>query len=252
MTQWNRVQAGKASRALHLFLSALGDNAGEVVLRAADDAEYIRRVAFYAANGGKEATTEYARAQSIMGSNFLGIEAATKHFDVVVDDRDFDAIGSIPWSAEMLSACSSTHILALVFPVSISEMVFRHEGLIKEDSRKDITESALLPGPQWHLVKKAPVENSIGKSAAEQRALLAKDEEVPDRQVLVYTSIGRFLTTKERLFSVAVRCGDTYGVGQHFSTVLEFEANGIRLAGGWPVEGSNPFWAGCSAKKKQK
>jgi hypothetical protein len=59
----------------------------------------------------------------------------------------------------------------------------------------------------WQLVRKTPVEDSTSKNWEEQQALLGKDEETPSAQVMVYTIIGHYKATGERLFeNIYVRC----------------------------------------------
>ena len=97
----------------------------------------------------------------------------------------------------------------------------------KESFAKDRGEAA------WHLVRKTPVTNSTSKTWDEQQALLAKDEETPTARVMVYTIIGHFLATGERLFeNIYVRCSDVDSRGNRVY-VGGFDSDGLRVVSFW-------------------
>jgi hypothetical protein len=54
---------------------------------------------------------------------------------------------------------------------------------------------------EWHLVRKTSVSDSTSKTWQQQQELLDhKIDETPEANVVVYTIIGHFLATGERLF----------------------------------------------------
>jgi hypothetical protein len=99
------------------------------------------------------------------------------------------------------------------------------------------------------LVRKVPVINSTNKTWDEQQELLGNDEETPTAQVMVYTIIGHFLATGERLFE------------DFYVSCSEFASDGYRVYVGDFVDiglDINSFWdtdrgvkKGVSSAKKK-
>lgn len=164
-------------------------------------------------NGGFEATTSQKRARKIMGRNYFGIEEVIRHFWVNPSKQQLAALAEVPFTEATLEECKNTHVLVTVLPLSILEirgkvpgdqrLFYNQDWYNKESFAKDREEA------EWHLVRKTPVNNSTSKTWNEQKALLAKNEETPTARVMVYTIIGHFLATGERLFEhICVRCSD--------------------------------------------
>jgi hypothetical protein len=85
----------------------------------------------------------------------------------------------------------------------------------------------------WQLVRKTPVPNSTSKTWQEQQALLSEKEETPTARVMVYTIIGHFLATGERLFeNVYARCSDVDSDGYRVY-VGYFSAYGLVVSYVW-------------------
>ncbi len=152
-------------------------------------------------------------AKVLMGKNFFGVEEAIKYFGVNPSKQQLAILDTVPFTEEMLRACRDTHILVAVFPMSILDirgkverkLFSRHESAWynKQSFAKDKGEVG------WQLVCKVHVDDSEGKDWNEQQALLSQDEETPKARVMVYTIIGCFLQTGERLFNnTYVRCAD--------------------------------------------
>ena len=184
-------------------------------------------------NSGFEPTISQKRAREIMGRSFFGVEEAIKHFGVNPTPQQLAALSEIPFSEAMLEQSKNTHVLVAVFPLSIleirgkveHELFFNHEDAWynKQSFAKEHGEVT------WQLVHKTPVDNSTSKNWQEQQALLGKNDEVPSAQVMVYTIIGHYLATGERLFEhIYVRTssvdsgGDRIGVGLFDSGSLRF------------------------------
>jgi hypothetical protein len=99
------------------------------------------------------------------------------------------------------------------------------------------------------LVRKEPITNSTSKTWNDQQALLSKDEETPTARIVVYTMVGHFLATGERLFEkIYVRCVDLGSDGSRVG-VGRFDAEGLYV---------NCCWGDCrydsiglSAARKQ-
>jgi hypothetical protein len=191
-------------------------------------------------NGGFEATTSQKRAREIMGRNMFGIEEAIKHFGVNPLRQQLAVLADVPFTEAVLEACKDTHVLVAVFPLSILDVRGKAERKLfcshedawynKQAFAKDRGET------QWKLVRKTPVGNSTSKTWDEQQALLGKDEETPTAQVMVYTIIGHYLNTSERLFeNVYVRCSALGSDGSRVH-VGSFGSLGLYV---------NRYWADC-------
>lgn len=178
------------------------------------------------ANGGFEPSTSQKRAREIMGRNFFGVEEAIKHFGLSPSNPQLAFFSEVPFSEAILETSKDTHVLVAVFPLSILEI----RGKIgKHFYRQDWYNNQLFVRDKsdlgWYLVRKTPVERSTSKNWGEQQAPLSKDEETPKAQVMVYTIVGHFLATGERLFEkIWVRCSDLDSDGLrvvvgHFDTV---------------------------------
>jgi hypothetical protein len=73
----------------------------------------------------------------------------------------------------------------------------------------------------------------MSKNWSEQQALLTKDEETPSAQVMVYTIIGHYLNTDERLFEkVYVRTSSVDSDGLHVF-VGDVCSDGLDVRGYW-------------------
>lgn len=184
-------------------------------------------------NGGFEATTSQKRAREIMGRNTFGIEEAIKHFGVNPSRQQLAALANVPFTEATLEACKNTHVLVAVFPLSIIEirskakLFYDQSWYSKESFAKDRGDVS------WALIRKTPVPNSTSKTWQEQQALLANNEETPTARVMVYTIIGHFLATGERLFEkIYVRCSDVDSDG--FRVVVgDFDSVGLFVGNIW-------------------
>ena len=206
-----------------------------------DDPEMRKRLVRFWNSGGYESTmTQTTMTQKLaraIGIPVFGIEEAVQHFGVKPTRAQLSALAEIPFTEAELRECKDTHVLVAVFPMSIIEIrgkVPANQRLFcdqdwynKESFAKDRGEAA------WHLVRKTPVTNSTSKTWDEQQALLAKDGETPTARVMVYTIIGHFLATGERLFeNPYVRCLGVDSDGRRVY-VGDFVSSGLSVSGGW-------------------
>ena len=195
---------------------------GELSQKVVDskDNDLAKKVVRLIQNGGFEPSTSQKLAREIMGTNFFGIEEAIKHFGVNPSKQQLAYLAEVPFSEEVLNASKDTHILVAVFPLSILHI---RGHARKQSDRTLFYDQDWYNGQSfakekgevgWQLVRKEPVANSTSKNWNEQQALLSKDEETPKAQVVIYTMIGHFLATGERLFEkVYVRCSDLGSYG---------------------------------------
>lgn len=179
---------------------------------------------------------QWERARAIMGTNMFGLEEAIRHFGVRPQQQELEALVTIPFSEEVLTACRETHILVAVFPFSIlviRNKVAKKKLFWKTDWYNNQAFAKERGEVGWHLVRKIPVENSTSKTWPEQQALLTETEETPKARIMVYTIIGHFLATGERLFErIYVRCSDLDSDGLRVCVGC-FDADGLLVVYHW-------------------
>jgi len=163
--------------------------------------ELAAKVVKFIQNGGFEPTTSQ-NAREIMGKNMFGVEEAILHFGVNPTRQQTFALSETPFSEAVLEQSKDTHVLVAVFPFSVLEIRGKVESKLFYDQSWYNKESFAKERGEvtWQLVRKTEVANSTSKKWREQQALLAKNEETPTARVMVYTIIGHFLATGERLF----------------------------------------------------
>jgi len=143
--------------------------------------------------------------REIMGRNFFGIEEAIQYFGINPSHEQLITLSKIPFpfSKATLQNLKDTHILVAVFPLSILELRAKIDSKFFYDESwygKGFVFATECDEVSWKLVRKSPVDNSTSKSWRKQLVLLGEDEEVPRARVMIYTIIGHFLATGERLF----------------------------------------------------
>jgi len=186
-------------------------------------------------NSGFEPTTSQKRAREIMGKSFFGIEEAIKHFGVNPTRQQLAALSEIPFSEAVLEELKNTHVLVAVFPLSILEIRGKVDSKLFYDQSWYNKESFAKERGEvnWQLVRKTPVDNSTSKNWTEQQSLLGKDDKVPTAQVMVYTIIGQYLATGERLFEhIYVRISSVDSDGRRVF-VGYFDSEGLRVVDYW-------------------
>jgi len=242
--KWTEIPAGELHAAEQRLRVAFGDKASEVVGKINSDAAFADSVAaqiiMMAGETDKSSTSlnpQWLRAREIMGKNMFGVEEAIRHFGVNPSKAQLAALAEIPFSEAVLTQCKDTHVLVAIFPLSILEI----RGKVKrglfysyEDSWYNKQAFAKDRGEVgWQLVRKTPVDNSTSKNWAEQQALLGKEDETPTAQVLVYTIIGQYLATGERLFEkIYVRTSSVDSGGDRVS-LGDFGATGLKVFNYW-------------------
>ncbi len=199
---------------VHEWLGAFGRKGGtpDLLQRAIEDPWLMERMVNFWRSGGFEPlpkklpilNKKWSRACDIMGKNFFAVGDAVRYFGVGPNSQQLAVLSEIPFSEAVLEELRDTHVLVAVFPLSILQirswvergLFYGHEGAWYNEKffareRGEVS---------WQLVRKTPVDNSTSKNWQEQQALIAKDDEVPSARVMVYTIIGYFLATGERLF----------------------------------------------------
>lgn len=209
--KWTEIASGVLNRAWDTLMTAFGERADEVVEKLNKQPVIAVRVASLILNNGYELTTNQARAKEIMGKNFLGVEEGTKLFGIQLSRRQLAYMSEIPFSEATLTTCRETHILVAVMPLAIVQIRSYTAAMklpkgqksffYKQDWYDGQAFANEVGQLEWRLVLKTPVEDSTKKTWQQQQGLLdPKIEETPTAQVMVYTIIGHFLNTGERLF----------------------------------------------------
>jgi hypothetical protein len=235
--KWTEVPAGGINAANQRLWVALGDKADEVAARINTDPAFVENIARLMVNGGYKPSISQKLAREIMGAkNMFGIDDAIKHFGVNATKQQLAYLTEVPFSEATLEECKDTHVLVAVFPLSILDIrghvrklvqtLFCNQDYYNEEAfAKDKGEVG------WQLVRKEPIANSTSKTWNDQQALLSKDEETPTARIVVYTMVGHFLATGERLFeAINVRCVDTHQDGYRVQ-VGYFNAHGLNVNG---------------------
>jgi hypothetical protein len=179
--------------------------------------------------------SEWLRASEIMGRNMFGIEEAIQHFGVNPTKREVAVLSEIPFSEETLEACKDSHVLIAVFQMSILDIRSKGKLFYNQDCYNEESSAKEKGETEWKLVRKTWVANSTSKTWPEQQALLANNEEMPTARTMVYTIIGHFLATGERLFeNVYVRSSDVDSDGRRVRVGF-FDSDGLNV---------NVYWDG--------
>ncbi len=267
MKNWTETSAGTIKGAEQRLWVALGDNAEEVATRINTDPVFVTNITdyivFQAGMQDKRMTSlnpQWLCARRIMGKNFFGIEEVIKHFGVNPSKQQLATLAEIRTpkgrliSEEEMHECKDTHVLVAMFPLSILDI----RGIAKKQSDRTLFYSQDWYDKQafakdkgevgWQLVRKEPIANSTSKTWNDQQALLSKDEETPTARIVVYTMVGHFLATGERLFEkIYVRCVDLDSDGGRVS-VGDFGAKGLYVDDYWSDRPNSDI--GLSAARK--
>lgn len=236
--KWTEIPSGQTNGAFQRLMVSLGEKAEVAVTRINTESAFVERLAEYAINGCIVPNASHDGAREIMGKNFFGIPEAIKHFGVNPTRRQLAMLLEIPFAPEELMMCKDTHILVAVFPFSICDirskvannskiLFYKQDWYDKQVFANDKGEAS------WQLISKAPVANSTNKNWEEQQPLITSDEEIPTAQMMVYTIIGHYLNTGERLFeNVYVRTSNLDSDGLHVG-VGGFYGGGLRVGFIW-------------------
>ena len=214
-----------------------------------DDPELRKRlVCFW--QTGFEPTTSQKRARKIMGRNFFGIEEVIKHFGITPTSEQLALLAEVSFPEAVLEESKNTHVLVAVLPLSILKIRSKVDSRLFYDqswfNKEHFAKESITPS--WQLVRKTPVDNSTSKNWQEQQTLVAKDDEVPSAQVMVYTIIGHYLVTGERLFErIYVRTSSVDSDGDHVD-VGYFDSDGLIVSHYW--DGFRNDGLGVSSARK--
>lgn len=236
---------------LKLETAGLNDELAQKVIDSKDN-DLATKVVRLIQNGGFEPTTSQKRGREIMGCNFFGIEEAIKYFGVNPTRQQLAVLSEIPFSEAVLEQLKDTYVLIAVFPLSILEIrgkVKRSLFYNHEDAWYNKQSFAKERGKaSWQLIRKTVAPNSFSKNWSEQQALLSKNDEIPSARVMVYTIIGHYLATGERLFeNIFVRTSslDSHG---HVVNLGHLVSHGLIVDGWHPSYCSSDLGLALSRK----
>lgn len=248
---WTKVPAGEINAANQRLWGALGDSADKVATRINTDPAFVEGIARWMLAEVYESSPLQEKVREIMGKNFFGVKEAIKHFGVTPSKQQLIYLAKIPFTEDVLESCKDTHVLVAVFPMSILDICGKVERNLfhrYNDARLKQVFVQDKGDVGWRLVRKVPVDDLVNKTWSEQQALLPKEEEIPKAQVMVYTIIGHFLATGERLFeNIYLRCLDLESVGNRIC-VGNFNAEGLYVDRYWDTGRSD--YLGVSAVRK--
>jgi hypothetical protein len=204
--------------------------------KLAHDESMFNKVVSFVARDGYEPTTSQKLAREIMGKNFFGVEEAVERFGVNPSKQQLAQLAEIPFTEKTLRDCNGTHVLVAAFPLSVLDVRAVNSGLFYSSSGGwyESEKFAKNKGKVgWYLVQKTPVKDSVSKNWDEQQALLSENDETPTSQVMVYTIIGHYKATGERLFeNIYVRCSDVVSGGYRVD-VGHFASDGLHVDRHW-------------------
>jgi len=201
-------------------------------------------------NSENATSSTVGRAREIMDRNFFGVEEAVKHFGVNPTRQQLAALSEIPFSEAVLEQSKDTHVLVAVFPLSILEIRGKVDSKLFYDQSWYNKESFAKERGEvnWQLVRKTSVDDSTSKDWQEQQALISKDDEMPSARVMVYTIIGHYLATGERLLEhIYVRTSSVDSDGYRV-VVGNFDSEGLGVDFCW--DGYRSDYLGVSSSRK--
>ena len=163
------------------------------------------------------------------------------------------ALQVIPFSDDILKACTGTHMLFPGFGLSLLDIRDKNADLFRSKTggwwagEKQTFSRASVP-VRWHLLRTTPVPESFSKTWDEQRKLLLPDEEVPSAATLAFATMLHFKASGRRLFERCfVRTSDVASDGVRVG-VGDFDADGFRVSCYWDDLRSDDL--GLSASRK--
>jgi len=222
---WKDLPAGVVNAAFQRLLGRPGGSVGEVVDCINTDPRYLMSVVQFMINDICRLSVSQEQACLIMGKNYLSVDRVVELFGIKPTKKQLALLEVVPFAEATLRACKDTHILAPVFPLSISDIIeytnevqFQYYCFSNDwcHYKGNFTKDKGKIG--WYLLRKEPINGSMNKTWCGQNELLSGDEESPTAQVMVYIIIAYFLTTEETLFKyIWVRCADRKEDNIHYA-----------------------------------
>ena len=181
------------------------------------------------------ATTVAAAAQIMGAGNFHGVKALTT-LGATLSAKEKRAFKTVPFSAEVLTACRDTHVLVACAGISFMEVWRLKTSLFYAKDNPwfkghDFAQAKVKAG--WYLVRRDLVPDSTLMSWTDQLNLLMEVEEVPRASVLAQAILIHYLETDERLFpGIYVRVSDVDSDGDRVY-LGRFDQDGLLVDAYW-------------------
>lgn len=235
---------------LKLEAAGLNDDLAQKIIASKDNALALKLVVV-AKNDGFEPSVSQNYAREIMGTNMFGVEDAIRIFGPAPEQYMLDILAMVPFPKHVLMRCKHTHVLVAVLPTPIMKIkelvgtsIFRKQSWYGE-------EFFVKTGGQiaWQLVRKSPAESSYNRDWLTQKQLVCPDEEIITAQVMVYTIVGHFLSTSERLFYNVIGRTTTLFAQTGHNVGIGFDEKGLILTA-YAQSFSGPRVGAASAYKR--
>jgi len=157
-------------------------------------------------------TVSLIEAQAIMGRNYIGPADLEKILPLFASDQKrLKRFYPIPFSQEILQKHRRTHILIFDLGWSIKKLrrqvwqvrpdeIFANIAPAKPWYQRELFFN-LSARPQWRLIRKQAVKNSLNQNFVQQSQFLyVSGEYIPEAREVVFSMITYYLKTKQRLF----------------------------------------------------
>lgn len=169
------------------------------------------------------------QARKIMGQNYFGVEEGVKHFGIEPTPDEVSMLQIIPYTREYLERCKDTHTLTAVFPLhilAIRERVDRSLFRKHEDAwYNDEMLATTTRKAGWYLL-------DMCKDQTLDKVINTEDRIRYPAQVFVYSAIGHFLNTGERMLrTIYAPCCDKTSFGPQKRVYVGFflESSGLDI-----------------------
>jgi len=172
------------------------------------------------------------RAKEIMGDNFFGIKEGKKFFKIP-NYKEFNTLElekEIPFSETLLEKVRDTHLLIAVFPLSIIQMREIVSHLFPDQIWYNNEPFAKRCGRMgWQLVCKTETTPKSSSKELTKQQLGGEKNKIPTAQILVYSIIGHYLNTGERLFESSYVYTSSFTESKSPVVVGCFDLRGLKI-----------------------
>ena len=211
--------------------------------RVVDDPDFRLKLVRFWMGDATAASTTSAEAAQIMGSGYHGPEDVELTFWLKFTQKQRKLLEVVPFSPEVLRACSKTHVLVAGYPLSIMDMHRKMNKVFSDrdtpwyslaDERFAITTKVTMG---WHLVRKSELPGSTSQSWDVQQAMVkgTASHAIPRACLVVFAMVVHFMVTGERIIQpVWVDTNDTTARG--YRVYLTFTPGGVCIRDwhSWP------------------
>ncbi len=203
--KWTDIPSGSLRAAEQRLWLALGENADTVIDRINTEPAFATYIASMMVKKDDlmNLPTSIDRARVIMGRNYFGVKELYDCFGL---HGYHETWHRVPFSEETLWLCKDSHILVAYSDHTIDDIYSRHPNLFVHYSGGGLGSYGSEPlmnergKRSWYLLRKTAIKESRNITWDKQVQLISEYEEVPPAQLVVFSMIGHFLTTGEKLY----------------------------------------------------